>query len=115
MRVAFWALVALVFLFALVFPGWMRHAIRTDREGATPQQGVATVAILVPPMKDATDQLSPPQVSVRFQGQILGAKEVVGLDELKVGQPAQITYRVGKSGRVYVDRVQPLPPSSRQR
>jgi hypothetical protein len=102
-------------LFALIFPGWMRHAIRADREGATAQQGVATVAILVPPMKDAADLISPAQVSVRFQGQILGAKEVLGLEELQVGQPAQITYRVGKSGRIYVDRVQPLPPTSHQR
>ena len=110
-RVVFWIAAVAYFLVCLLFPYYMRKAIRKDRTETIPQEGTATVAILVPPSQDANGTPSPAQASVRFQGQVLGAKEVFGVPELAIGKEARIIYRIGKSGHIYVDRVTPLRPT----
>jgi hypothetical protein len=70
--------------------------------------GVATVATLVTPKSVDMDHAAMPQVTVRFRGGIYSAREIAGIGQMRIGQPARITYRVGRSGRVYVDRVEPL-------
>ncbi|HEV2471601.1 MAG TPA: hypothetical protein VGS41_02980 [Chthonomonadales bacterium] len=103
----FWTVVCVVFLAALILPGWLRIAIRADRAGARPQSGTATVAILEPQSTDVSGQTSPAQVDVRFRGRIIPAKEIVHFEALRLNGPAHIIYRIGKSGRIYVDSVQP--------
>jgi hypothetical protein len=108
-RITIVAIGLTVFLAYAIIPEWFRLSRKSDIEGAVPQQGVATVAILVRPGPVDLGNPTTPQVSVRFQGQLLSVKAAEELDALAVGQPAQIEYRVGKSGRIYVDRVRPLP------
>jgi hypothetical protein len=86
----------------------VRSAVKRDQKGATPQQGIATVATLVTPSAADMDHPVMGQVTVRFRGGIYSPREIVGIDRLHIAQPARITYRVGKSGRIYVDRVAPL-------
>jgi hypothetical protein len=108
-RAAFIGVGVLIILFALVFPDWARRSVKQDRENAPPRQGTATVAMVVDTKPSVTGTPSPREVLVRFQGQIYAAKTIQDFDTLKVDHPAQIVYRVGRSGRVYVDSVAPLP------
>ena len=101
----------LFFIFCLVvtvLPPVIRRAIKQDRAGATARDGVATVAILVPGVSNPGSAPAPPQVSVRFQGGIRPVKEIDDIEGLKIDQPVKIHYRVGKSGHIYVDSLQPL-------
>jgi hypothetical protein len=111
-RAAFVGVGVLIILFALIFPEWARHTFKADREGARPQQGIATVALVVDTKPSVTDTPSPREVLVRFHGHIYPAQVIHDFEALQVNKPAQIVYRVGKSGRVYVDSVEPLPPTS---
>ena len=99
--------------FILLASIWTRplfsYLTKHDRAGAVPRTGVATVEQMLPPHFEENAKPIPAQVWVRFQGQLLPAEEVFGSAQMKVGSPAEIVYRVGKSGRVYVDRVEPLP------
>ncbi len=108
LRAAVVGTAVLVFLFAMIFPDWARRALKNDRAGAVPQQGIATVALRVETRPSVTDTPSPPEILVRFRGQIYAAKAITGFDALQVDQPARIVYRVGKSGRIYVDSVAPM-------
>jgi hypothetical protein len=96
----------LAFLFA---DPLLRSLRKRDQIGATPQQGVATVVTLVPPHPQVGADPTPALVAVRFRGGIHVAKTVLEYPQLKVGQSARIEYRVGKSGAIYVDTVEPLP------
>ncbi len=107
-RFAFWASATLVIALFIVVPG-LRPLLKRDRVDAPPRWGFATVVIYVPPTQDANGVPVPPQASVRFLGRILGVKEVLGVGEIRVGQTVRIHYRVGRSGRIYVDTAQPLP------
>jgi hypothetical protein len=78
-------------------------------KGAQEQQGVATIIILVVPDRIHTEGDSKPQVSVRFNGKIYSAANAYEAEALKLDGAAQIEYRVGKSGRLIVDSVEPLP------
>ncbi|HZT41477.1 MAG TPA: hypothetical protein VFA07_04785 [Chthonomonadaceae bacterium] len=110
LKLAFFAVVGLIFLFALIFPEAARRAIKKDREEAVPRVGVASVAILVPAAPAPLgDNPSPPIVSVRFRGRVVPVQTVVGFSQLQLGQTVQIVYRIGRSGRIYVDRIKPMP------
>lgn len=102
----------LIFLFALLFPEWARKSVKKDREGAVPQQGVATIALLIDAKSSVTGKPSPRQVLVRFHGGIYSAGSITGFDALRENEPAQIVYRIGRSGRVYIDSVGPALPAS---
>src|SRR5580700_11297296 len=87
----------------------MRSSVKRDMKGAPEQQAEATVVILVVPDRIHTEGDSKPQVSVRFRGKIYTVASAYEAEALKMDSPAQIEYRVGKSGRVIVDSVEPLP------
>ena len=113
MRIAFFAVVGSIFLVALLFPEAARLAIKKDRAEAVPRVGVASVAILVPAAPAPLgDNPSPPMVSVRFRDRIVPVQAVVGFSQLQLGQTVQIVYRIGRTGRIYVDRAEPLPAAS---
>src|ERR1041385_8416173 len=94
----------------LVLDPILRSWVKRDQAGAIPQHGLATVEILVLPPPNTVGMDVRPQVSVRFQGHLCSVKTVLDAAELHLGQPALIEYRVGKSGRIYVDRAEPMPP-----
>jgi len=47
---------------------------------------------------------------VRFRGKLYAAQKAINVEQLKEGRSAKITYRTGKSGRIYVDTVEPDTP-----
>jgi len=87
----------------------LRSSVKRDMKGAREQQAEATVVILVVPDRIHTEGDSKPQVSVRFRGKIYTAANAYEAEALKIDAPAQIEFRVGRSGRVLVDSVEPLP------
>ena len=105
----------LVFLCFAALDPFLRHYRKDDFKTAVPQQGVATVITLVLPaaniLGDTKGDQQKPLVGVRFHNGIYNADHVYNVRQLKINQPAQITYRVGKSGRIVVDAVEPLPPT----
>ena len=107
-----------VFLFSLLFPGWARMKFKRDHDSAASQQAVVTVIQVVPPSSNPfSGQPEPPLVRVQFQGQAREVSEIRGVSKLHAGAQARIVYRVGRSGRVYIDRVEPLaaPPDQKQK
>ena len=87
----------------------LRSWKKRDLAGANPKEGVATVVILVIPDPNHNEMDVKPQATVRFQGGIYPAKEVFRAEGLKIDAPCLIDYRVGKSGTIYVDSVEPVP------
>lgn len=93
-----------------------RRALRRDYAEAVPRQGVATVVLLVEERVDiGRDVTYPPKVLVRFQGDVYRVRSVTDQDiaGIEVNQSVQITYRIGKSGRLYVDSFRSLPATAR--
>jgi len=90
----------------------LRGMRKRDQIGAVPQQGAAVVVTLVPARPQADGTPEPAFADVRFRGHLYTANQVIDAESLKVGASAQITYRVGKSGRIYVDSVAPVPPTA---
>jgi hypothetical protein len=106
----------LVFLISVFFPFWARRIfkkeIEKDWEEAARQTGIATVVMVVPAGHPDMGNPATELVTVRFHGKLYPAKSVIDLPKLHPDQPAQIVYRIGKSGRFYVDSVAPLPSTS---
>ena len=104
---------AFVFLCFLALDPLLRHYRKDDFKSVLPQQGVATVITLVLPAVniegDTKGDQQRPLVGVRFRNGIYNAARVYDVKHLKLEQPAQIIYRVGKSGRIVVDSVEPMP------
>ena len=89
----------------------IRPMMKRDRKSGEKQTGVATVEMLVPMRFDEYGRKLDPQVTVRFRGSLIPSDGVFNSDKLKPGDQAEISYRVGKSGRVYIESVQPLAQS----
>ena len=87
----------------------LRRIIAQDRAAAPPRSGIGIVEQIVPPKIEENTKPIPTQVWLRVNGQIAPAETVFGSDQLHVGQKAQVVYRIGKSGRIYIDRVEPVP------
>jgi hypothetical protein len=86
----------------------LRGMRRRDQIGAKPQEGTAVVVTLVPPRSNENGDPLPALATVRFAGRIYAANQVYDVARLKVDAPAHIEYRVGKSGAIYLDAVEPL-------
>lgn len=98
-------------LFAVFFPYWakriMKPAIERDRLEAPLQTGEATIAVYIPAhAEEPAGRYYPPKVMVRFQGELYEPRDVRDAAKLHEQQPVTVGYRVGKSGRVYVDTAQ---------
>lgn len=117
LRVAI-VVVGLVTTLCMIFvPVLGRRLLRRDYNDAVPQQGVATLALLVEErVESVTDKVYPPKALVRFREAVHRVRKVTTEDiaGLKVNQKVQIIYRIGKSGRVYVDSLAPLPAAGTQ-
>ena len=107
---------AFVFLCFLLADPLLRHYRKDDFKNAPPQEGVGTVVTLVMPpanvLGDTKGDQQRPLVTVRFHGGVYNAARTPDAQRLQVDKPAQIGYRVGKSGRVVVDWVAPLADTS---
>lgn len=110
-KYGFLAFVVLVTAAFLFLDPILRSGVKRDMKGAIPQTAVATVAILVLPDRLHSEGPAVPKVSVRFHGALYPAANAYTAEALKIDGPAQIEYRVGKSGRIVVDSVEPLPPA----
>jgi hypothetical protein len=103
------AIIALITAAFIFLDPIIRSSVKRDMAGSVEQSAAATVVILVVPDRIHTEGDSKPQVSVRFRGKIYSAAHAYSAEALKVDSPAEIEYRVGKSGRILVDSVEPLP------
>ena len=110
-----WLRVAILLIGTVTFLGFLflspivRTLARRDREGSVARVGTGTVEQIIPPHIEENVKPIPAQVWVRVSGSLVAAEAVYGSAQLRVGGPARVTYRVGRSGRVYVDRVEPEP------
>ena len=95
----------------IIIPAYLRSEEKKklqDRLGAPIQHGVAKIkAIATRSDGDVTNNF-PGQILVDFHGKTVMAQNILNLDQLKEGQDAAITYRVGKSGKVYIEVVSPV-------
>lgn len=98
---------AIVLLAYLGLDPLLRSMTKRDRLNGTPHEGIATVVDRRLPKLDDYDKPVPASVLVRFQGKLYPTEAVFGFSELRVDGPAHILYRVGSSGRIYIDRVEP--------
>ena len=89
----------------------MKPAREQERLQAPAQKGEALVAVYVPARdEEVTGRYYPAKVMVRFRDQILEPRDVRDAEKLHENQKLAITYRVGKSGRIYVDTAQAVAP-----
>jgi hypothetical protein len=110
-RISIIAIATVVILSYAIVPEWARLHRKHDLAGAVSRSAIARVAILVPGGRANLGDPTEAQVSVRFQGELYSVKQPGSTTGLTADGQAQIEYRVGKSGRIYVDTVRPLPPS----
>ena len=86
----------------------LRSMTKRDRREGIPKQGTALVVDRRLPKYDDYERPIPAAITVRFQGKLYPTEAVFGFSELHVDSPAHIRYRVGASGRIYIDRVEPI-------
>ncbi len=98
-------------LFGSALRPWIRRKHDQDLQGAVPRSGVATVEVRYGAGPHQEGDAPRPWALVRFNGKLYPTKTAAGIQQLREGEPAAISYRVGKSGKIYVDSVQPLPKS----
>lgn len=101
---------ALIMLFyPLVARRYLNPAKERDRLEAPQQKGTAQVVVYVPARdEEVTNKHFPLRIMVRFQGQVLEPREVVDGQHIKPDSTVEILYRIGKSGRLYIDVARPL-------
>lgn len=110
-----WTRIVIVLIGATTLIGFiglspiLRTYTKRDRADAPVQHGIGIVEQIVPPRVEENAKPLPAGVWVRINGTLASADTVFGSAQLAVGRPAEVTYRVGRSGRIYVDRVEPLP------
>jgi len=110
-----WTRITILVIGAITILGFIalspvvRSYTKRDHDGATVRVGTGTVEQIVPPHIEENAKPIPAQVLVKVNGSLAAAREAFGTAQMHVGQPAQVTYRIGRSGRLYVDRVEPLP------
>ena len=95
---------------AIVFGTALRPLLRRRKEadlaGAAPQRAIATVTARFGANGNLVGETVKPWAQVRFNGKLYAAQKAINVEQLKEGESAKITYRTGKSGRIYVDTVE---------
>ena len=107
-RIGILTLGTIVLLAFLGLDPLLRSATKRDRLRGTPHEGTAIVVDRRSPKLDDYEKPIPASVLVRFQGKLYPTEAVFGFSELRVDAPAHIVYRIGPSGRLYIDRVEPI-------
>jgi hypothetical protein len=88
----------------------LKHRKSADLEGAAEQTGTAIVTARFGANVNVIGDPVKPWAQVRFRGQLYAAQKALNVEQLKEGESAKVTFRVGKSGRIYVDTVEPVRP-----
>lgn len=107
---AFLLTAGLVCLLCGIFVPWLgRRYMRGDHDKAVPQQMIGEVVLLIAERVDNGVHYDP-NVQVRFAKGLNRVPKITDAQakQFIVGQKVNITYRVGKSGKVYVDAIAPL-------
>jgi len=107
-RIGIISIGAFIFLAYLGLDPLLRGMTKRDRGEGVPKQGTAIVVDRRLPKYDDYERPIPAAVTVRFQGNLYPTEAVFGFSELHLDSPAHILYRVGPSGRIYIDRVEPI-------
>ena len=105
------SLVVALMIFGGMLRPMLRRAKAADLKGAQPRHGIATVTARFGATQVIGATKKRQWAQVRFQGKLYGSDRARRIEALRDGEPARITYRIGKSGRIYVDLVEPLMPS----
>ena len=88
---------------------FLRRMRARDLEGAPIKTSIAKVEALYGANPNDVETRKP-WAMVRFEGKLYPAAAARNVQQLKPGDPAQIRFRIGHSGKIYVDDVEPLPP-----
>lgn len=104
------ALIIAAMVFGTALRPMLRRRRAQDMAGAVPQTATAIVTARFGANSNMVGESVRPWAQVRFQGRLYAAQTAINVEQLKEGQSAKITYRIGKSGRIYVDSVAPLSP-----
>jgi hypothetical protein len=107
-RIVILAIGTIVLLAYIGLDPLLRKMTKQDRANGTPHEGTAIVVDRRMPKLDDYDRPIPASVVVRFKGDLYPTERVFGLSELHVDGPAHILYRIGSSGRLYIERVEPI-------
>lgn len=84
---------------------WLPVQYSRDVAGTPRQRGKATVLSVTPGLINNGNANPPDTVALRLNGQTVQALTSL---TLRQGQPVEITYRLGRSGRAYVLSIDPL-------
>lgn len=85
----------------------LRRGKTSDLAGAPIQTANARIEALYGANPNEEDSRTKPWAMVRFEGKLLPAASAEHIERLKVGATARIQYRIGRSGKIYVDQVEP--------
>ncbi len=77
----------------------------TDVGRAPAMQGTGTVLWVTPVDFNRVGQPLPARLGLRFQGIDYSLRSDDGFNGLRPGSTTDVTYRVGRSGQVYIERV----------
>ncbi len=86
----------------------VRSSVRRDKAGQPLHETTAIVITLVPPGSSEMGNPTTPEVMVRFNNKLYFCKQVIDFNKLRKDQPAKIYYILGKSGKIYVEKVVPI-------
>ena len=86
----------------------LRGYSKYDLQGIKARQGIAIVETMEPAGPDIMGKPQPSFVVVKFHNALCQTGKVLNYKDLRLHAPARITYRVGRSGHIYVDEVEPL-------
>lgn len=107
--------VGVVLVAAFGAGGWLRHYARQSRDrdliGAELRVGEGTVVAPVTREGGQEGRTTRPWALLRVEGTLATVEDLPGTARLAEGQKVPVHYRVGRSGRVYVERVA-LPASA---
>jgi len=109
LRITIVAIGAVTFVCFLALSPILRSLTKRDHDSASQRTTVAVVEQVVPPHIEENTRPLPAEVWVRVNGTLAAAATVYGSAQLHVGSRARVVYRVGRSGRTYVDSVEPAP------
>jgi hypothetical protein len=104
------AIVIAAMVFGTALRPFLKRKRAADLEGAVAQASVATVTARFGANANTIGDTIKPWAQVRFRGKLFAAQEAKNVEQLREGESATITFRVGKSGRIYVDTVEPVRP-----
>ena len=104
------AVIIAAMLFGTALRPLLRRKKSADLAGAIPRIAIATVTARFGANGNVVGETIKPWAQVRFNGKLYAAQTAKNVEQLKEGESARITYRTGKSGRIYVDTVEPLSP-----